>query len=321
MVASPVFLVALLAAAACALPAQQRYMWMPDGNGLLHLVDLTQEEPTQRLDGAKDVTLNLYTQKNPTSAQIIQLNNVPSNFDASKPTRFVIHGWNSAASHMDHIRQAYIATGSGYNVILVDWSGKASAIYSSARSSALEVGKYVAEVVNNLISLKGLNLNTLYIIGHSLGAHAAGVAGYNLNSKLARVVGLDAAAPLFGSTSLPNRLDATDAQFVEAIHTNGGLLGWEDPLADADFFPNGGSSQTGCGLDVGGSCSHSRSHQYYAESITSKNFVGTQCSTYKQYSSGSCSSNPTAIMGEWTPTSASGSYWLDTNKSSPYAKG
>ncbi|KAK7794666.1 hypothetical protein R5R35_003784 [Gryllus longicercus] len=297
-------------------------MWIPDGNGLLHLVDL-EEEPAAapRFNGATDVTLSLYTQKNPTSAQVIKINSIPSNFDASNPTRFIIHGWNSAGKNMDHFRSAYIKTGKNYNIILVDWSKLASASYASAKTSALNVGKYIAQVVNNLISLKGLNRNTLYIIGHSLGAHASGVAGYNLGANLASVVGLDPAAPSFGSESLANRLDASDAKFVQVIHTNGGLLGWADALGNADFFPNGGKSQAGCGLDIAGACSHGRSHEYYAESINSSKFVGRRCSTYALFTAGSCSSNPTAVLGEPASTSASGSYFLTTNTKSPFAKG
>lgn len=74
---------------------------------------------------------------------------------------------------------------------------------------------------------------------------------------------MDPAAPLFGDTPLEDRLDSLDAGFVQVIHTNGGLLGWSDPLGDADFYPNGGSSQAGCGLDLAGKCAEQKIWIFY----------------------------------------------------------
>lgn len=83
------------------------------------------------------------------------------------------------------------------------------------------------------------------MIGHSLGAHTAGYAGEKIpnlgqitgllqkgNSKLIweilnfiHFVGLDPAGPFFRIVPTYARLDPSDAQFVDVIHTDGGILG------------------------------------------------------------------------------------------------
>lgn len=62
--------------------------------------------------------------------------------------------------------------------------------------------------------------------------------------------GLDPAAPGFDSTTT-GRLDVSDAEFVDVIHTCIGYLGWFDALGTVDFYPNGGyPTQPGCGVDI-----------------------------------------------------------------------
>jgi hypothetical protein len=62
---------------------------------------------------------------------------------------------------------------------------------------------------------------------------------------------LDPAAPGFSVNDTETRLDTTDADFVDIIHTNSGTLlqGGEsmiEPIGHADFYPNGGQRQPGC---------------------------------------------------------------------------
>jgi len=53
--------------------------------------------------------------------------------------------------------------------------------------------------------------------------------------------GLDAAGPQFNdSESNEIRLHHTDADFVDAIHTDAGGSGMTKPAGHADFYPNGG---------------------------------------------------------------------------------
>lgn len=63
------------------------------------------------------------------------------------------------------------------------------------------------------------------------------------------IIGLDPARPLF---EFPKRsdslsLDRSDANFVDVIHSCGGILGVQNPTGHVDFYPNsGGAPQPGC---------------------------------------------------------------------------
>lgn len=60
-------------------------------------------------------------------------------------------------------------------------------------------------------------------------------------------IGLDPAKPLFTNLPLNLRLDSTDAEFVDVIHTDAGIFGFPVSIGHADFYPNGGiSPQPGC---------------------------------------------------------------------------
>lgn len=59
--------------------------------------------------------------------------------------------------------------------------------------------------------------------------------------------GLDPARPLvdrYGSSMF--RLTRDDANFVQVIHTNAGILGESAPVGHIDFCVNGGTMQPGC---------------------------------------------------------------------------
>lgn len=81
------------------------------------------------------------------------------------------------------------------------------------------------------------------ILGHSLGAHIVGSVGRNYNNitgkLLPHITGLDPANPCFNEGEYLTGLSRGDAEFVDIIHSNPGVLGKRDPLGDADFYPNG----------------------------------------------------------------------------------
>lgn len=98
--------------------------------------------------------------------------------------------------------------------------------------------------------VSGLRPERLYMIGFSLGAHVVGVAGHHFPG-VARITGLDPAGPDFEGRPINERLDQTDAKFVDVIHTNYGSIyklhfGYTAPLGHVDFYVNGGELQPGC---------------------------------------------------------------------------
>lgn len=135
-----------------------------------------------------------------------------------------------------------------------------------------------------------LNLDDVIVIGHSLGAHVAGLCGKQLTSgKLPKIIGLDVASPLFSYNQPHERLAVGDAIHIESIHTAAGSLGFTSPIGDASFYPNGGRSQPGCGWDMTGSCAHSRSIELYAESINSElGFYSWNCESHEGLRRGRC---------------------------------
>ncbi|XP_050079393.1 endothelial lipase-like [Anopheles maculipalpis] len=194
---------------------------------------------------------------------------INSNFHPDRPTRIIVHGWQNSKSSpiASSIRDTYLLLWN-YNVIVVDWSTCSMHWnYIRAVGCVPVVGQLLAQLLDELHQHAGLTMENVYIIGHSLGAHVAGIAGKTIeNGQLHTIIALDPALPLFSIRNSENRIGPQDAMYVEVIHTNGGLLGFLHPIGTADFYPNGGTHQPGCGLNVL-MCSHSRAWELFVESL------------------------------------------------------
>ncbi|KAL5280572.1 hypothetical protein ACFFRR_004517 [Megaselia abdita] len=278
---------------------------------------------------AATIKLYLYTRSNPTSPESIDPSSSESlkrsHFDSRHPTRIIIHGWKN--SYLDAVnvdlRKAYLEHGE-YNVICVDWSANAKTVnYPLAAQRVKGVGKQVAAFIDLAHEHNGLSFESLEVDGHSLGAHCAGFAGKNVKRGRIHVIrGLDPALPLFSYDKPADRLASTDAYYVESIQTNGGKLGFLKPIGKAAFYPNGGKSQPGCGIDVSGSCSHARSYEYYAEAIVRNDFPSMRCSDYELAVKKDCGKSYSAnkLGAASNDHGASGSFYTPVNKKSPFGK-
>ncbi|XP_062555875.1 pancreatic triacylglycerol lipase-like [Armigeres subalbatus] len=328
-------IVVLLALGALGSPINQRLSLVQDDAGNLHLVNpdpytVIGEELEPFFTPETDVIFRLFTRANPVHAQVLQWNNPASvsnsNFNPANPTRFTIHGWNGGETSGLHanIRQNYFAVGD-FNVISVDWGAGANTInYITARNRVASVGDIISRMVNTLVSA-GMSRNSVSLIGHSLGAHAAGSAGKIQGGQLQTIIGLDPAGPLF-SLGQPDIMEPSDAQYVEAVFSNAGTLGFDSPLGDSNFYPNGGRSQPGCGIDIAGNCAHSRAHELFAESVSSTvGFRATRCASHNEVTAGNCTpSGADARMGG-EPSNhgrgVNGIFRFNTNSANPFAMG
>lgn len=87
----------------------------------------------------------------------------------------------------------------------------------------------------------------------------------------------------------------------------------------ADFFPNGGSHQPGCGIERANSfmesCDHSRAWQLYQESVRSPEaFPAIKCSSWDDFLyNGTCEVNEVTYMGFGASLNSSGKFYLQTN--------
>lgn len=70
-----------------------------------------------------------------------------------------------------------------------------------------------------------------------------GIAGRTFTKltgqRIPRITGLDPARPCFGGGERLDGLRRGDADYVDVIHTNPGVLGIKPTIGDADFYPNG----------------------------------------------------------------------------------
>ncbi|XP_054263364.1 pancreatic triacylglycerol lipase-like [Macrosteles quadrilineatus] len=302
-------------------------MWMVDDYGRLRQIQLTAKpQHSQRpLVNVQDhVYYFLYTRKYNSAYQLIRGDTTRlkySTFNPERPTKVVVHGFwsNYQSDAVQVIREAYLNAGSDVNVIGVDWSYlSAGPWYLEAASNTEPVGQQIALMIDFLVSTTGVDVSNIHLLGHSLGAHVSAFAANKVTSgRITRITGLDPALPLFSSRPPESRLDPTDADLVDCIHTCGGYLGFWQPLCSLDFYPNGGTaSQPGCHWDLLGACSHGRSYRYYSVSVTSQ-FVARACASLDEVQRGRCSGH-VGVMGDPAPTTKPGLYYLETTSDYPY---
>ena len=110
---------------------------------------------------------------------------------------------------------------------------------------------------------------------------------------------------------------------METIQTNGGFLGFLNPIGQAAFYPNWGSKQPGCGMDLAGMCAHERSYTLFAESIANNNFLPTKCESFDMLLQKECAEYVDEIrMGHSEKNkNARGIYFVPTNPDQPYGHG
>ncbi|XP_045160658.2 inactive pancreatic lipase-related protein 1-like [Mercenaria mercenaria] len=293
----------------------------------------------------------LWTQQNPVEAQEINYQDIESiedsNFDATRPTKVLIHGFMSSKDEspiIANLSVAFIKQGD-FNVIGVDWSKGAKKFYPKAVANTRLVGAVVAQLLTTLKDKFQMKLENLHVLGHSLGAHVAGYVGTRIPG-ISRITGLDPAGPLFTKTDPVVHLDPNDALFVDVIHSDGAPLedagfGTLAQLGHMDFYPNGGQIQPGCPPPIkttveqlltlqftdafdSVSCAHDRAIWYFIESVLNTNckFTSYPCSSWKNFKARNCTTCGDIgcpVMGiNSVEVPTKGTFYLQTNSHTPF---
>jgi len=263
---------------------------------------------------------------------------------------FLIHGF---ADNVDSFLEPCYVLVPAYlqknihNIICVDWGELSASKIPFPISLAFyimtllknvpKVGLRITEFVmflkgNNIISGPGM----VHLVGTSLGAHVAGVAGLKLRKltgqSVARISGLDPAGPFLEFVPEAGRIDKTDATFVDVIHTDSTFFGSQLSLGHVDFFANGGrgeDQQPGClipliaGLGFTAfACGHPFGTMYYMRTIKGEMFTGCKCIKSKfQFFKQTCakpkdlSCKVPGLFGEFGSETVRGNYYLDVPSS------
>ncbi|XP_068584190.1 inactive pancreatic lipase-related protein 1-like [Cebidichthys violaceus] len=294
----------------------------------------------------------LFTQKNRYYQEIKADKSMQvSNYSGRRKTRFIIPGYlKTGDEDWPQDMCKVMMKWDNVNCIVVEWKKGVKTQYAQAANNARLVAAQVASMITFLMGNYNQKADKFHIIGHSLGAHAAGDVGSRITG-LARITGLDPAEPYFQDTIDSVHLDTSDAAFVDVIHTDGLPfdsklgLGMSQPLGHIDFYPNGGELMPGCSANRGrptdldaiwegtktfDDCNHVRAYEYYSEStVKSQGFLGFPCSNKDSFAAGKCfpcEDNTCPLMGHKADrfTVINGisetKYFLNTGGSEPFGR-
>ncbi|XP_032158126.1 lipase member I [Mustela erminea] len=245
-----------------------------------------------------EISLMMYTRNNFNCAEPLfeQNNSLNINFNVSKKTVWLIHGYRPTGSAPQWLQNflRVLLNQDDINVIVVDWTrGATTLLYNRAVKNTRKVAVSLSSYIRNLLD-HGASLHNFHFIGMSLGAHISGFVGKIFHGQLGRITGLDPAGPKFSGKSPKDRLAYTDAKFVDVIHSDTNGLGIKEPVGHIDFYPNGGKTQPGCPKSILSGiqyikCDHQRAVYLFMASLETKcNFVSFPCPSYEDFKAGLC---------------------------------
>ncbi|XP_059055872.1 lipoprotein lipase-like [Achroia grisella] len=216
----------------------------------------------------------------------------------------------------------------GYNVFISETIQFLSHVYPKSVRLARPIGNKIGEFLVNLTAM-GMKPENLELVGLSLGCHVAGYAAkyyYSVTGrKPSRLTALDPAGPCFRTKTAENRLDSSDAERVDVLHTNIDGFGIAERLGHIDIYINGGEFQPG---DIPSIpclvlCSHVKATLYWWQALENpKKFIAVKCDSVQDARLANCYNNTEInYVGFNTDFDKPGIYYLSTNAEYPYYKG
>ncbi|XP_049880129.1 pancreatic lipase-related protein 2-like [Pectinophora gossypiella] len=218
----------------------------------------------------------------------------------------------------------------GYNVIIVDNQRFATVHYYLASRLMRPVGRHVAAVLVQLRQ-SGLEPGGVELLGFSLGGQTVSYVGAHYQAltgrNVSKITALEPSGPCFRTLGPKDRLDASNADYVEVIHTNIDGFGMATRMGHVDIYVNGGEYQPSditmfpCTV----TCSHFRVLTLWVQALKNpRKFVAIKCDSIQQAREADCFKNvplETNLMGLAVDKSKHGIFYLSTDKSFPFYLG
>ncbi|XP_071402803.1 inactive pancreatic lipase-related protein 1-like [Centroberyx affinis] len=316
----------------------------------------TEQRPVSRLPWKPEqigTRFLLFTQKNRHYQEIKPDHSIlkASNYNGMRKTTFIIPGYlEKRDEDWPQDMCKVMLRWDNVNCIAMEWKKGVKTQYAQAANNARVVAAQVAFMIKTLMGYYKQKAERFQLIGHSMGAHAAGGVGSAI-SGLSRITGLDPVEPYFQYCNATVRLDPTDAAFVDVIHTDALPfdsklgLGMSEAVGHIDFYPNGGELMPGCSKNRGkpsdldaiwegtkkfDACNHVRSYQYYSESMLKPHgFLAYPCSDKDSFAAGKCfpcADSNCPLMGDYadrytvTDGISKMKFFLNTGGSNPFGR-
>lgn len=243
-------------------------------------------------------------------------------YSPKQPLVIFFHGFTDDPTlfNFTAVNEAFQSKGH-CNILALDASPLIRYLYLRSSTYVRYIGEKLGATLAALVK-SGQDHKNIHLVGHSLGAHIAGFAGKAFHSitgtLIGRISGLDPAGPSFSHTDKNLRLAATDAEFVDVIHTNGGMYGMTSPVGHVDFFPNGGEQQPNSLFQFD---SHNRVVELFAESVKNPEaFLARACTSWEEFTREEISGE-VSVMGYGCKPGTKGLYYLRTGDEKPYGLG
>lgn len=192
------------------------------------------------------------------------------------------------------------------------------------------VGKLVAEVLVQLTEA-GLNPGTLELLGFSLGGQTISYIARNYQiltgRNISAIVSLEPSGPCYRNLDETDRLAASNADFVQVIHTNIDGYGMATPMGHVDFYVNGGEYQPSDIMfyPCTSTCSHFRVLPLWLAILKNPGkFLGIKCNNIQEARDSDCYKNVPLVVNEvglGIDRAKTGIFYLSTSKGHPYYLG
>ncbi|XP_038206288.1 lipase member H-B-like [Zerene cesonia] len=250
--------------------------------------------------------------------------------DFKKKTVLYVGGYLDSPGFVFARNIAAVYKDLGYNVLLLDTNLFTTMQYPRAARFMRAVGKNTAKMLAELTEY-GLDPKKLEIVGLSLGGQTASFIAKHYRKlkglSVSRLTGLDPAGPCFRNLGPEERIDKSDADFVEIVATNIDGYGMAAPVGHVNFYVNGGEYQPGdvlwtfCNVI----CSHIRSYFVWIAALRNPNsFIGLQCDSVQSAREKNCYERQpriTNVLGLNCDKSKEGIFYLNTDNKYPYYLG